>query len=1059
MTRQDGHRVGRRTEVESRQIRGKGAARRTGKRLHRRRGLSFESLEQRQLLSISVADSDPNEGSELVQRPDSVAFTFTQPVDPASLDPSDVSFAFGEGSVEADWVAVDPGDPRRVEFGLPADFFDGSVVVTLGAQSIAATDDGSVGPANPYSISFTIADAPAIVQSPVSTGDVLDSGPVGDSWWPQFQVDEPFRGQNLDAADFSLEGLRSGALAPYASDPYWYDEWSGELYLNFGSEGPAGYRELTLVEDIYTLTVRSGDEALEDLAGNDLDGDNDGLPGGDYVVQFSVDTSEPRALTSLQPVAPLGSQVYSTTATAVIGNATDSDHFELELDAGQIMSLAIQPDTALRARVELFAPDGGLLGFADAVSVGEGVVLQTIPVVVGGTYTVAVRGLDGTLGMFTARVILNAAAEAEAVGAGSNDSLAIAENIDSSFLTLGGAAQRGAVLGELDMAGQDVYSFDLAAGQSASLVLATSGGSAGLELVDGAGVALAQGAAGYSNVTRAISGFVAAVQGRYYAVVTGQTTDYSLVITRDAAFDLEPNSSPADAQPLGPSASALGYLGDADEYLLSVQANDALSLNVSIPAAGAGEPVNDLVATLQLFDPDGVQIGSGTSIEHTALANGLYRVRVSALSGQGTYLLETSGATGAETFAVAASEPADGYASSAFPSTYTVHLSDALLLPSIDADDLVITQPGGGVIPATGVTLLDPDTLRFDIAAAQDADGTYTVQLAAGALTSVAQVGLSAFSATLKYDTTGPVVSDASVAEGASAVGGLLTVEFEFNEALATAGLGPEDVTLFEATSGATMNANQVSYDADTQTLAVTFNDVPEGELTLTLLSSSSALRDTVGNLLDGNADGTAGDPYVLHFSAEDPVVPFATPLAPVRPDGSLVYDATQAGVFNAPGDEDAYSIELEAGQTATLILVPQSGTIQAELELLGPDSVSLGSVAAAAAGQTVYLQTLPVAAAGTYTVRAASLVGTGAYAIELILSAAIETEPYTAVANDTAATAENIDGTAVPIGGGADRLAVLGTLASDTDVYAFSLAEGQWASVSAWSWNGTPVA
>ena len=104
------------------------------------------------------------------------------------------------------------------------------------------------------------------------------------------------------------------------------------------------------------------------------------------------------------------------------------------------------------------------------------------------------------------------------------------------------------------------------------------------------------------------------------------------------------------------------------------------------------------VGMTQLFAPDGTEVGNGTSISHTAGVTGLYRIRVSAVSGQGTYVLQTAGATATQVFQVTASEPVAGYADATFPATYTVHFSEAVLRPSIEAGDLVVTQPGGGAL-------------------------------------------------------------------------------------------------------------------------------------------------------------------------------------------------------------------------------------------------------------------------------------------------------------------------------------------------------------------------
>src|SRR5204863_529929 len=67
--------------------------------------------------------------------------------------------------------------------------------------------------------------------------------------------------------------------------------------------------------------------------------------------------------------------------------------------------------------------------------------------------------------------------------------------------------------------------------------------------------------AGATNLTRAIANFTSATAGTYYARITGDSSvPYSLVVTRSAAFDAEPNNSFATAQGLNGTAGALGSI-------------------------------------------------------------------------------------------------------------------------------------------------------------------------------------------------------------------------------------------------------------------------------------------------------------------------------------------------------------------------------------------------------------------------------------------------------------------------------------------------------------------
>src|SRR5262249_13446602 len=131
----------------------------------------------------------------------------------------------------------------------------------------------------------------------------------------------------------------------------------------------------------------------------------------------------------------------------------------------------------------------------------------------------------------------------------------------------------------------DFYSFHLDAGQSATVGVKALASISGLvlQIQDESGNLLAQSAGGTSRFDSPISDFVAPHSGTYYAVTSGQSMgDYSLVVTRSAVFDTEPNNSVATAQPLPETAadgshSVLGYLEPAHSPLYTT-GNDGTQL-------------------------------------------------------------------------------------------------------------------------------------------------------------------------------------------------------------------------------------------------------------------------------------------------------------------------------------------------------------------------------------------------------------------------------------------------------------------------------------------------
>jgi hypothetical protein len=155
--------------------------------------------------------------------------------------------------------------------------------------------------------------------------------------------------------------------------------------------------------------------------------------------------------TPLAPVSPLGSLVYDSSATATISSAGDSNSYTIAFDAGQTASVAVKPAAGLQPTVSLYDSKGDLLGSAQASAAGQEAVLQTVAISTAGTYTITVQGASSTTGQFTVQLVLNAALQLESNGGapGSDDTIAGAQNLTSSFISLSDGGSRAAVLGDV----------------------------------------------------------------------------------------------------------------------------------------------------------------------------------------------------------------------------------------------------------------------------------------------------------------------------------------------------------------------------------------------------------------------------------------------------------------------------------------------------------------------------------------------------------------------------------------------------------------------------------
>ena len=729
----------------------------------------------------------------------------------------------------------------------------------------------------------------------------------------------------------------------------------------------------------------------------------------------------------------------------VVGKAGDLDHYSFTLAAGQFATLAVTPLDGGDATVDLLDAAGGLLasGQSGATNLGQGIFGFRAPTA--GVYVARVTGV----GAYSLLVTRDADFDREF-----NDSLATAQRLDAPVVL--GSLQSGPPPIEFESEPNDVAP-NAMTGQTADLALANdlSGTftptGADRYVATVAGVVSQGGDADWDffkiyaapgdrlqiRLDGAAAGGSAALSDPYLrlfdrdGVQRAANDDYngldSYVDFANFAYDGE-YYVVADSY-----GSRLGgyrltatltttrprQTADVDVYAFSVNAGDVLTIATTTPG-GASNTLDprlelyDETGALAAADDDSAGDGRNARIVHRAASGGVYRVSAAAVAGSGAYALSVQGATGAApAFTAAAANPVDGALLAGFPTTYRVDFSRPILLSSVQAGDLTVDG-----LPAAAVTIVDADTLEFDVAGLAAGDGAYTVAIAAGALTSISGVPLDAFAASFDVDATSPTIVDRSVNEGDVLTPGEVVYQVRFSEELATDGLGPEDVTLVEALTGIGRAATSFAYDPATGVATIRYADLPEGNHALTLLAAATGFRDLRGNLLAGGDDA-------IDFRIDRAVeaLPAFQALGPV---GSLAYEAAVSGAFNEAGDEDSFTVDLDAGQTLTAALAPGAGSIRGEIEVFGPDGGSLGAFAAAAAGGDVVAQTLAASAAGAYRIALRSLEGAGTYDLQVLINAAVELE-WRGGADDDVGSAQDLTGSLVDLGGGASRAAVVG--------------------------------
>ncbi len=187
-------------------------------------------------------------------------------------------------------------------------------------------------------------------------------------------------------------------------------------------------------------------------------------------------------------MAPAGSLIYSHATRGHIGEAGGEQSFVLQMDASQTLTITVTSASSLQPVVQVYDPAGALIGTATAEAPGGVAVLQTVPIEVAGEFTVRIGGAGDSAGSYSVESYLNAAIEAEPLKGITNDSIATAQSIDASFITLPGGGGRGGVVGSISV-DQVIFEDDFERAELGLPWTITLGGRGRLELTSAQGAA------------------------------------------------------------------------------------------------------------------------------------------------------------------------------------------------------------------------------------------------------------------------------------------------------------------------------------------------------------------------------------------------------------------------------------------------------------------------------------------------------------------------------------------------------------------------------------------
>jgi hypothetical protein len=497
--------------------------------------------------------------------------------------------------------------------------------------------------------------------------------------------------------------------------------------------------------------------------------------------------------------------------------------------------------------------------------------------------------------------------------------------------------------------------------------------------------------------------------------------------------------------------NALLITNDADTYSVSANAGDVLHITTATPGGGPGQFRNSFDPKVNLYDPSGNLVASddnsapdGINAQLTYTVptgrQGTYSVQVvasplTATPTFGEFVLSVQGATGpTPPFSVTKTNPPGSSHLRSLPSI-TVDFNDTILLASLSASSLTVDGT-----PATSFTVNNAHEVTWTLPALPGGDEVpHTIAIAAGVLSDIQGTPISAFSETIYIDTVPPRVVGTSIEEGIVLPSGNLTYVVTFSEPMLTLATTASSFDLHGNFRNADYAPASFTWNSTGTVLTITYANLPDDAYKLTLFSNG--FEDLVAFHLDGephvprppsvpSGNGVEGGDFFIDFALDsDTPLAYPTPLSPKAPSGSLIYDPTVTNVIAPAGDSDQFTLNVNAGQTITVVV--QSATLQGTITLADPSGKQIGSVTAAAAGKDAVLQTISVMVGGTYTLTVAGASGTlGLFTAQIILNAAVQNELHGGPSDDTIATAQDLTNSFLSLGtSGASRAAVLGNV------------------------------
>ncbi len=324
-------------------------------------------------------------------------------------------------------------------------------------------------------------------------------------------------------------------------------------------------------------------------------------------------------------------------------------------------------------------------------------------------------------------VDLAAAAASAGIALGANFKIKFQQYDNFSYNTDGRAYDQISITTPQDS--PDWYSFVIGAGQA--VALATTGfgiaGASQVDLRDSSGALLASGVAG-TNVDSYVSRYTnSGTTGTFYAVVTGtQGLDYSLVVTRGADFDLEPNDT--GGQNISDNGGVFGFV---TTYGLVAAEPDTFAAESVIDTAFPGVTLSENVGSGNIFAaaagygaPTGANVFAPGATAANGFRGGDAELRADFAIPQTFVLIDVGSDDASDLAWLRAYDSSGTLLEEVISGSVAAGGSETLSIsrPTADIAYVIAAGLGGDITPLDNLVyqVLDPNDDRFIIAAVEN---------------------------------------------------------------------------------------------------------------------------------------------------------------------------------------------------------------------------------------------------------------------------------------------------------------------------------------------------